>query len=824
MRKVIFTILSLVVCFTFIAKAEITTPYPETIELKQINSAEKERIRLCQAQKKYDKQPTGFYVESGKKVVVNVEILTPADQNVMPVITVGTLGFNVGDRNTGVSTTLTQGNNTITNHSGGLIWLSFVQSGNAEPKGQARVTFTATSEHVRVPRFVYGVTTNMEFTEMLTTYTTPDVLFQSDYVVVVATQEAAKQYSDNINKVAWLNALHTLLNEEDKISGLDNNDPNPLHHRMNLGEVRFLLTQNTSDNPHASSAGYTGYPSGSIKRYLTEIGTPTNNTWMLGHEIGHQHQQPAYLINQATESTVNIYSYVVERNIQGETYNRTTAARWATTQNTYLKLPFSKRIYDMDTDSLESVIGFNRDELRFMVWEQMFLLFGDQYYKTLHRVVREEKVLSGAADERRAYLIWKSSQITGYDLTEFFNLWGIRVTDATIKAKLRAEMADAKSKSEILDLSTIGRTAEDLTNVTGQALPTWAPITMRGITSSVSSIPEMLDKSDWTITTSYAGIADASIGGDQPIYIIDSNTSTAFAFVKPGKTYGGQTVPGNVLPTFTVDMKTAKSFNYITYMHRIGNTSEALRARQLSIYGSNDGTQFTLLKDDYMIDYTKNADVVTVEFPAVSYRYVGVVIDDWNKTSGNTIQVAEFNVGTKIAEEILPVPDPIKFKVNITADAGIITSQAGVNLEDEDSDYIIDFSLAPEKALSKITVDGVAKTPTLSNGTYSLTVKVTNHLDVNITSEPGATGLNSLSSISPVKVYPNPVKAGQSFSIRMEGNHTDAKVSVYSPLGTKLYESILESNVINYNFDQQGTYIIRVANANDMYTAKLVVK
>ena len=827
MRKIIFTLFILA---AGIVRAAITTPYPTTIEIKQINSTEKERIRLCQGHKKYDKQPTGFYVESGKKVEVNVEILTAADQNVMPVLTVGTLGFNAGGRSTGVATTLTSGVNTITNHSGGLIWLSFTQDGNTDPKGVARITFTDNSEQVRVPRFVKGTTTDAEFREMLTTYTTPDVLYHSDYVVIVATREAANTYSKDNNKVYWLNSIHTLLEKEDEISGMDNDDPNPVHHRLHAGEVRFLLTENSSASPHANSAGYTGYPNGSIRRYLTELGVDGNGSWMLGHEIGHQHQQPAYQINKSTESTVNIYSYVVERNIQGAGYNRTSAERWVQAKNTYLKLPFSKRVYDMPSmatdNDFDAFLGFNRDELRFMVWEQFFLIFGDQFYKTLHRVVREEKVIGGDADERRAYLIWKASQVSGYDLTEFLNLWGIRVTDAAIKANLRAKMAYAKSRSEILDLSAIGRTAEDLLAVTGQNLPAWTPIALRGITSSSSSSGEVLDRSAWTVVTSHAGPADNVVGGDRPEYIIDDNTTTAFAFVKPGKSYGGITVDADDVPSFTIDMQQTESFNYVNYMHRIGgnNSSEYIRARQLSVYGSGDGVQFTPLKEHHVIDYVKNANEIVIEFSDASYRYIRVVIEDWNRESGSTVQLADFNVGTKTPDVQYPTPDPLKFKVNVTVDGGIITSQTGVNLADEDSDYVIQFTLAAGKRLSVVTVDGDAWTPTLENGVYRLTVKVTNHLEINLTSET-ASGLETLGYDSSIRIYPNPVKAGQPFTLSTGDDLSDATINIYSIGNLKIVSrQKFAGKPTEQTIDAPGIYIVEVKTATGNHIAKVVVK
>jgi rhamnogalacturonyl hydrolase YesR len=662
MKRKLFLVLLFIASMV---KASITTPYPATIELSQINSAEKERVRLCQGQKKYDRQPTGFYVEAGKKLEVNVEILTAADAGVMPKLTVGTLGFNVNDRNTGVTFTLQAGVNTITNHSGGLIWLSFVTDAAAEPKGRARITFTANSEQVRAPRYVYGVTTNAEFSEMMTAYQTPDVVFHSDYIAVAATREAAQQYSVNENKNAWMESIHALLEKEDEISGMDNSDANPLHHRLKTGEVRFLLVENTSANPHAASSGYTGYPQGSRARYLTKLGTSTNNSWMLGHELGHQHQQPAYQINLSTESTVNIYSYAVERyfyesNNPALTYNRTTAARWTQAQNSYLALPLAERIYDMDSGQLESITGFNRDELRFMPWEQLFLIFGDQFYKTLHRVVREEKVTGGGADERRFYLIWKASQVSGYDLTEFFNQWGIRLTDATLKASLRARMTAAKTKGDILDLSSVGRTPEELIRVTGQAKPVWTPLTLRGITSSSVAANGNLDRSNWRVTTNIQGPPDATVGGDRPEYIIDGNTTTAFLFVKPRETLAPVTAPANYLPTFVINMMEPQSFNYVKYAHRSAdNTSINIRAWQLSVYGSIDSLAFTPIVEHYAVDYVKNDNEITLHFPMVTYRYIKVVIEDWNRTGGKSVQVAEFNAGIDIVEAQLPTKNEV---------------------------------------------------------------------------------------------------------------------------------------------------------------------
>jgi len=822
MRK-FFLLLFLV---SSVAKAAITTPYPESIVLNQINSAEKERIRLCQGMQKCDKQPTGFYIDAGKTVEVNVEILTPADQNVMPTLFIGTMGFNVDGRNTGISTTLKAGVNTISASAGGLIWLSFVNNGTAEPKGQARITFTANSEQVRAPYYVYGVTTDLEFYEMWNTYQTPDVLFQSDYIAVAATRDAARLYScynrEGTVLKEWMDAIHTLLAKEDEISGLDNNDPNPIHHRLKTGEIRFLLVENTSSNPFATN-GYTGYPSSSRSRYLTKIGTPSNNSWMLGHENGHHHQQPAYQINLSTESTVNIYSYVVERNIQGPGYTRTSATRWAQVQDTYLKLPVSKRVYDMPDAQMTAITGFDQNELRFMTWEQMFLIFGDRFYQTLHRVVREEKMSagSGVADERRAYLIWKASEVSGYDLTEYYNQWGIRVTDPGVKALLRARIGNALATGAIVPLPV---PVEDCVTITGQNPPDWAPLPLTGITTSFpDNAVAPIDRSNWTITTSINGATDATVGGDDPKYIIDGNQTTAFSFVKPGVTYGVITAPADYVPSFTVDMQSEQSFNYVSYLHRnAGNTSTYIRARQISVYGSDDNSEFTPIYEHYVIDYTKNLNEIIIEFPEVTYRYIKVVIEDWDKNSGSTVQVAEFNAGIKTPAEVLPTPDPLQFRVTVTADDFVVTSQRGVNLEDEDSNYTVNFSLAPDAKDLVVTVDGDTVTPALNGDVYSLTVKVTNHIDVNITGQ-SVTGVESPAVQPQTNIYPNPAKAEQPFYISLNDGASDAVVNVYSALGEKLSEKKISAGFGEQTINKPGMYMIEVIKNESKRVFKLII-
>ena len=487
------------------AEAQITTPYPETIQLKQINSAGKERARLAQWFTQLDRQPTGFFIEAGKEIVINVEILTPAADGAVPRITIGTPGFHFDNRLPASGAfpsqesnirpgrhALTAGINRITPNYSGLIYFSFVSGAEAEPTGEARITFTNESQHTRAPRYVFGVTSDSEFALMMQEYQTQDVIFQSDYAVVTASRETVLSVSLSENKNQWFEALHHLIEAEHNFSGMDANDPNPVHHPLKGGEMRYLLTENLSTAVAHASNEYTGYNSNNaIGRGFLRV-----DLGEVAHEIGHQSQQPAYLIGGAVEGSVHQYVAAVQR-ARGLTPTRVGEWTWGLMQSFWndRTIPVSRLRYEMTETEIHELIRYeavmNYTSFIRMVWEQLYLIFGDEFYPRLHRITREEGVQGGnnihnptaiENDERRAYLIWKASQITGYDLTEYFNHWGIRVTNSQVKQLLRARIYTALANG---DIEPLPYPLNDVLSVSGQQIPDWAPLQLKGITSSM---------------------------------------------------------------------------------------------------------------------------------------------------------------------------------------------------------------------------------------------------------------------------------------------------------------------------------------------------
>ncbi|WP_294473299.1 discoidin domain-containing protein [uncultured Bacteroides sp.] len=153
-----------------------------------------------------------------------------------------------------------------------------------------------------------------------------------------------------------------------------------------------------------------------------------------------------------------------------------------------------------------------------------------------------------------------------------------------------------------------------------------------------------LERSAWTVETSHQWVSDAAAGG-QPEKMFDNDTVSSILLVKPGKSLGGVTVPSTDVVHFTIDMQTPQTFDFFKLTHRTNNTSENLRVKKVSVYGSNDNEEFTELLKGADIPVAKTVGDVIVDLPmTVTYRYFKITLDAWSN-SGNTMQISEFNIG-----------------------------------------------------------------------------------------------------------------------------------------------------------------------------------
>lgn len=150
------------------------------------------------------------------------------------------------------------------------------------------------------------------------------------------------------------------------------------------------------------------------------------------------------------------------------------------------------------------------------------------------------------------------------------------------------------------------------------------------------------NRSAWISTQSHTRPTDAAITNAADSHI-DGNTTSCLSLVKPGKSLSGVTVGANETVYFLLDMGSQQKIDYFRLRHR--NTSLNLRVRSFSLYGSNNGTDYTPIKENIAVNYTNTALEEQQDLPGDSYRYIKFIYEGWDPDSGNTMQIAEFYLG-----------------------------------------------------------------------------------------------------------------------------------------------------------------------------------
>ncbi|MGD6747789.1 M60 family metallopeptidase [Streptomyces sp. BH106] len=388
-----------------------------TVRLTARPSAEAERLRLGQALRASEFQPTGRHVAAGTPLRLDVQ---PHD-GVLPTMWIGRWDY-YATLTAPRRYPLKAGANTVTDPHGGPVYFSL--EGNGE-----RATVAFKSGSTPMPVFTLGSTEETDFQRQLDTMTdVPVVELHGPRSIVTLTREGALLYRDE-SHAELLRLLEQIIDAESAISGLDGSKP---VHRPKAGGYHFTEVSVVPSGVGAyATHGYNGFPRAYLDRATTVQGLRTRG-WGLYHELGHLHQQFAYKPAGMTEVTVNIYSLAVQRAL-GQPSNLLTADP-ATGLN-----PFQSARAKFDTDGLTYEKSFGAYE-KLVPLRQLELAFGDSFWPRLHRLVREENPQSDSSDSAGRYrdLALYASRVAERDLTDFFlTTWAFPI-DAQGRAELAA--------------------------------------------------------------------------------------------------------------------------------------------------------------------------------------------------------------------------------------------------------------------------------------------------------------------------------------------------------------------------------------------------
>lgn len=344
-------------------------------------------------------QPTGLYAKPNEQIKIEVS----GDKPITAVI-----GVHRHDKEWATSYPLQAGINTISSPNGGL--LSFDNSNN-----EGSINVNVVSGGSPVPFFVLGKNTKEDWQAMMNAYpNAPSVVLQSEKALLVFYYASAKAHILNQDPVPVLQTYDKFIAAQDQISGLSNSDSDP-RHRLDKHLIGFVESEKTIPGAYAYASWDgaimpkdTGASADALD--LTRMG------WGQYHEAGHLRQQGPWTWGEMTEVTVNLYSIAAKKVLKPTEPARSQGEYLAAF--TFVEQP-TKNFKDSNS-KLE------------MLW-QLNLAFGDNFYPDLHRLYREmaKADLPTTDDQKKQAFILNTSKVAHYDLTPFFDKWGLSATDET---------------------------------------------------------------------------------------------------------------------------------------------------------------------------------------------------------------------------------------------------------------------------------------------------------------------------------------------------------------------------------------------------------
>ncbi|MBB6237278.1 hypothetical protein HDC90_001898 [Pedobacter sp. AK013] len=497
-----------------------------------------ERDRLKNGYYLTDFTATGLYMAPGATLDITVEQTAGTR---LPKLLIGTYS-RYGTWNTQPTVVqLTAGTNTITNAVGGLLWIRYT---NSTTGSTAKITFNSGYQYA--PYYKVGVTTNSDWINQLQTYTTPDVVLEGANCFIVVSRTKAIQYQSE-DQSAILNKITQIIALEDDLNGLDNSLP---AHAKNVHT--YLLTQHEDPAYYFFAYDYrTAYITSDVNAILTLSAVGTNG-WGVWHELGHQHQM-MWRWGALGEVSVNLYSLYVQRTLTPSINRLVNDGVWPKAF-TYLGKAAGTKDYNGSTSYANPLTDLF---IRLCMFQQLTLAYGDNFYKTLAKNMRVENPTLANDDAKMRYFMLAACNISGKNLSNFFQKWGLNLSTAAATTQIYADMA-----------------------ALGLPAPSTDPSTLQ---DNVAPLTE-LSKTGWSINSfsSEETSGEGTING-RAATLIDGSYST---FWHSRWTTSATSYPHQVV----IDLGASKSANGLSLVQRSG-LSRAIKNFQ--VLTSTDNINFT---------------------------------------------------------------------------------------------------------------------------------------------------------------------------------------------------------------------------------------
>ncbi|OUA60077.1 M60 family metallopeptidase [Bacillus thuringiensis] len=501
-------------------------------------------------QKNY--MPTGIYVKPNEQVTITVS----GTQKIRAII-----GTHQYDKEWGKEIDLSPGSNTISSPNGGVLGLDNFQS-----TGTVKVQVTQGGSPI--PFFVLGKHTKADWIAMMNNFPNAHaVQLKSERAVLTVTRDSANKYIVNQDPVPLLNKYDDMIRAQDKLAGLSETDPNPLH-RSTRRIWAFV------ENPNAQSWGMYASWDGAVFTTAGEAIKSTLNVnefgWGQMHEAGHARQQYPWTWNDLRgmgEVTNNLYSLAAFKKIYPNIPTRLDTEGDYNRAFTYLKQT-NKEYKNIDDLFVKLV----------MLW-QLHLAYGDDFYPNLHKLYREipEDQLPKTDEDKIQTFIYNTSKIAKQNVLPFFDKWGLKATQET------------RQKVEALNTPTL-------------IAPIWEATDAKPV-KPLAVLSKKIMKASANSEESTGSASKA----------IDGKTDTFWH-----STWTPNQYPYNL----TLELGDTRTISQLSYLPR-QDWSENGRILTYNIYTSVDGITYDKISSG---TWENNSDKKTATFTPVTAKYVKVEV------------------------------------------------------------------------------------------------------------------------------------------------------------------------------------------------------
>ncbi|WP_409932071.1 M60 family metallopeptidase, partial [Vibrio owensii] len=271
------------------------------------------------------------------------------------------------------------------------------------------------------PVFKSGLTTQNEWTEMLSTYSNPDRLeMVGEHMMVEFNKYAFSPYQDT-DMQELSDTYEEVLTITEKAAGIDPSHELTIHHPDD-NPYHFISNQ---AGYMAAANGFMFYNTDLTYRMIEELKTIYG--WGIWHEVGHNLQMKGLNWSGQGEVSVNIYAF---------------AARAYNTPLNELVTMYDPE-FTKAFNNLTQVLTYSELERasREMMFHHMFFVFGEtvmhdlhqRYRENMHGEINDPEFEIGSTDEEQMNVMaMMASKTTETNLVPFFEFWKFPLTQATI--------------------------------------------------------------------------------------------------------------------------------------------------------------------------------------------------------------------------------------------------------------------------------------------------------------------------------------------------------------------------------------------------------